>query len=141
MADSVWKNVNTPSNTAWTSSSGGTVTAWSETSGGNTLLGDYTVPGTSTATFTSVAQATTSILGTKYHLLDSKEFAFGTDNDFTFYYDNSYNSLNIKNIDSDKIFGISYKGELELSTQATLGTVDSAGKVAFSSNELYISKG
>ena len=137
----LWTSANSPSNTTWTSAGSSTTTAWSETSGGNTVIGDYTVTGAASATFSSVAQATTSILGTKYHLLDGKEFTYGTDEDFKFYYDNTNNSLNVKNIDSDKIFGISYKGELELSTQATLEAVDTAGKVAFSSNELYVSKG
>ena len=53
----------------------------------------------------------------------------------------SDNFLSVKNAATNEIFGITYEGILKLEEQSILSSTDQAGRVAFSSNELYISKG
>jgi hypothetical protein len=153
MADNVWTNINGPQSTSWTSSTDSS-TSWTQTSGSSNILADYSTPYTTIGSFTSVAKATTSILGTKYHLNDNVSFNYGTDKDFQFLYDSSVDSMVVKSNtlstsdsfmsvknSSNEIFGITYDGILKLEEQTILNSTDQSGRLAFSSDELYISKG
>ena len=154
MADNVWKNANSPLTTSWSSSSDAQP-SWASTSGASDMLVEYSVPYSTIGTFSSVAKATTSIVGTKYHINDNKAFYYGTDKDFQFLYDGggdsmviannnvstSDNFLSVKNAATNEIFGITYEGVLKLEEQTVLSSTDESGRLAFSSDELYISKG
>ena len=53
----------------------------------------------------------------------------------------SDNFLSVKNAATNEIFGITYEGVLKLEEQTVLSSTDESGRLAFSSDELYISKG
>ena len=152
MAANVWTNANDSTTTTW-AAGGNTSTAWEESSGSNNLLVDNSQQYSTIGTFSSVAKATTSIVGSKYHLLDNKAFEFGTHEDFQLSYSAPNNGmvlnsralsvsdklLSIQN-GASEIFGITYEGIMKFSTIGTLPSVSETGRLAFSSNDLYISK-
>jgi hypothetical protein len=109
---SVWKNKNEDGSTVWESRD--------ETQIGQT--GDYT----------SAAKAVTSILGTKYHLFDDKEFIFGKDEDYTLQYNSSENKF-IINSNHSEVFSIDSSGLVSITALDT--------GVVYLNQELSISTG
>lgn len=151
MADNVWKNSNASTTTSW-SADGDTSTSWEETNGSGSLIVDNSEQESTIGTFSSVAKAATSILGSKYHLHDDKEFLFGTDSDFRLDYSASNDGMVLNssaNSTSDKvfslqnqtneIFGITYEGVLKLKNISSLDTTVDRGRIAFAGNALFVS--
>jgi len=159
MPANVWTNANDSTTTTWTAG-GDTSTAWEESSGSNNLLVDNSQQYSTIGTFSSVAKATTSIVGSKYHLLDNKEFFLGTNKDFTFRFSTSTNGFNINSgVVSDKFFSITKgnsslmildsDGDLKINgafdtptvkTQASLSGSPASGSITFYNDDLYIAK-
>lgn len=159
MAANVWTNANASTTTAWTAG-GDTSTAWEESHGSNNLLVDNSQQYSTVGTFSSVAKATTSIVGSKYHLLDNKEFFLGTDKDFTFSFSTSTNGFNISSVvASDKFFSITKgssnlmildsDGDLKIDgaydtptvkTTASLSESPDSGSLTFYNDDLYLAR-
>lgn len=87
-----------------------------------------------------------------YHLDDNIEFSFGTSNDFRLDYSDANDGIVLKSqltSSSDKflslenntseIFGITYEGVMKFAAVGSLPVAD-AGRLAFSSNDLYVTK-
>tara|TARA_R110000824_G_scaffold63210_1_gene166546 strand:+ start:138 stop:617 length:480 start_codon:yes stop_codon:yes gene_type:complete len=155
----IWENKAGKSSTAWTADSSST-TAWNESSGAGNYISDNSEQESVIGTFSTSAKATTSILGTKYHLFDNKVFALGTDRDFTLKFNSITNGFNIDStLTSDKFFSITKgnaslmildsDGDLKINgafdtptvkTQASLSGSPASGSLTFYNNDLYISK-
>ena len=139
MAQNVWTRATPVINTSWTASSRES-TSWTSTIGASDILIDHSVPYVTMGTYSSVKAAVTSIVGTKYHLFDDKEFFYGTDKDFRFVYDSTANSLSVKNSGLSEIFGLTYSGVLKLSEQDALPVTEDTGQLAFASDNLFVTK-
>lgn len=87
-----------------------------------------------------------------YQLNDDAEFKFGSSNDFRLDYSSSNDGMVLKSEatsssdsflslvnNTSEIFGITYEGVMKFSSVASL-PVAAAGRLAFSSNDLYVTK-
>jgi hypothetical protein len=113
---STWTNKDTTGSTSWASESdestswsvdneGNVTQSWSDATGTTssgaatppgTPIGTATPAGSSIGTYDSAATAATSLVGSKYHLFDDKEFFFGTDQDIRISFDTAGAGMLIK---------------------------------------------
>ena len=157
----VWTNKKGKSSTtAWTADSSSTTT-WEDQSSAESFISDNSKQESVIGTFSSAASATTSILGTKYHLFDDRVFALGTDRDFTLKFNTITNGFNIDStLTSDKFFSVT-KGNSNLMILDSDGnlSIDGAfdtprvkeslslsespvsGSMTFYNDDLYIARG
>tara|TARA_Y100000401_G_C8318975_1_gene224121 strand:- start:487 stop:918 length:432 start_codon:yes stop_codon:yes gene_type:complete len=138
----------------WNNRIDSSVTSWGQkagTSGGSSLLGDFDQSAYNEGQYTSSSEASSGLVGTKYFLLDDKEFNFGTDTDFRIAYnstdelfefksrmfDNSYDNGYQDNV----ALAITKKGYLKLRDQGTISlpTTSNTGQIAFTNNKIFIS--
>ncbi len=141
---STWTNKSTAGTTSWGAESG-IVSAWDtrdETDNLTTQIGAVEYAAGVSGTYNSAPNVSSSIIGSKYHLLDNREFSFGTDKDFNLKYDQSLNSLlvsvgvtNAMVLTTDGDLSI---GTLELTPASSLDSPNSEGQIKFYNSKLYI---
>lgn len=88
----VWTNKQGASTSSWTGRSTTESSTWTDASG-DTSIGTTTPAGQSIGVYDSAQAAATSLIGTKYHLFDQKEFFFGDDSDIRLSFDGDNSGL------------------------------------------------
>ena len=152
MAD-VWTSKTTTADTSWSVDDDGNVTQeWSDSDTASSSLGASTAAGSAIGTYDSAATAATSLVGSKYHLFDDKEFYFGSDQDVRMSFDTAGGGMLIRVLpaqDEDSTLMtlrngdvdiIKYMGDrsLQLSEAAELPSNPVEGSIIYSNNNFYM---
>ena len=144
----IWANKETTGSTSWAFDSGDvTTTNWGKKTGDapSDLFGITDSNTGVTGTYTSIAAATSSVLGGVYHMFDDQPFRFGTDSDFMFEYSTTFNCFSIYTNPTVKapLFRVTpdgYMTSARVASQDPSGEGAGIGSLAFnqSTNKLYI---
>ena len=150
MAD-IWTNKKGTAATNWDLEDQPSSQTWS--SGPDESYGTTSNAAGTVATYDSAAQAATSLIGTRYHLFDNKEFFFGTSKNYRMSYETDGSGFLIRTNPAiasnylftirngmEDIFTIDTVGTLVLSDTQTLPTIAKEGSISYVDNEFYVYK-